>query len=42
MNFPHLQGREKLLEPLGFSPRQAEWTTPASYTHLTLPTKRIV
>ena len=27
MNFPHLQGREKLLEPLGFSPRQAEWTT---------------
>ena len=25
MNFPHLQGREKLLQPLGFTPQQAEW-----------------
>ena len=27
MKFPHLQGREKLLEPLGFTGRQAEWIT---------------
>ena len=27
MNFPHLQGREKLLEPLGFTGPQAEWIT---------------
>ena len=27
MKFPHLQGREKLLEPLGFTPQQAEWIT---------------
>lgn len=27
MNFPHMQGREKLLEPLGFTPKQAEWIT---------------
>ena len=25
MKFPHLNGREKLLEPLGFTGRQAEW-----------------
>ena len=23
----HLKGREKLLEPLGFTPQQAEWIT---------------
>ncbi len=27
MKFPHLQGREKLLEPLGFTGLQAEWIT---------------
>ena len=27
MKFPHLQGRERLLEPLGFTPQQAEWIT---------------
>ena len=27
MKFPHLQGRERLLEPLGFTGRQAEWIT---------------
>ncbi len=27
MKFPHLKGREKLLEPLGFTPQQAEWIT---------------
>jgi hypothetical protein len=27
MKFPHLKGRDKLLEPLGFSGRQAEWVT---------------
>ena len=27
MNFPHLQGREKLLEPLGFTNQEAEWIT---------------
>ena len=27
MKFPHLKGREKLLEPLGFTGRQAEWIT---------------
>ena len=27
MKFPHLQGREKLLEPLGFTSLQAEWIT---------------
>ena len=27
MNFPHLQGREQLLEPLGFTGKQAEWIT---------------
>ena len=27
MNFPHLQGREKLLEPLGFTGLEAEWIT---------------
>ena len=27
MNFPHLQGRERLLGPLGFTPQQAEWIT---------------
>ncbi len=27
MNFPHLQGREKRLEPLGFTGKQAEWIT---------------
>jgi len=25
MKFPHLKGREKLLQPLGFTPQQAEW-----------------
>ena len=25
MKFPHLQGREKLLEPLGFTPQESEW-----------------
>ena len=25
MKFPHLQGREQLLRPLGFTPQQAEW-----------------
>ena len=27
MKFPHLQGREKLLEPLGFTGHEAEWVT---------------
>ena len=27
MNFPHLQGREKLLAPLGFTGLEAEWIT---------------
>ena len=27
MKFPHLQGREKLLEPLGFTGHEAEWIT---------------
>ena len=27
MKFPHLQGRERLLEPLGFTGQQAEWIT---------------
>ena len=27
MKFPHLQGREKLLEPLGFTGLEAEWIT---------------
>ena len=27
MNFPHLQDREKLLEPLGFTPQEAAWIT---------------
>ncbi len=27
MNFPHLQGREQLLRPLGFTRKQAEWIT---------------
>jgi len=27
MKFPHLQGRERLLGPLGFTPHQAEWIT---------------
>ena len=27
MNFPHLQGREQLLRPLGFSGHEAEWIT---------------
>ena len=27
MKFPHLNGRDKLLEPLGFTGRQAEWIT---------------
>ena len=27
MNFPHLQGREKLLEPLGFTGQEAQWIT---------------
>ena len=27
MKFPHLQGREQLLKPLGFTGRQAEWIT---------------
>ena len=27
MRFPHLQGREKWLEPLGFTGKQAEWIT---------------
>ena len=28
MKFPHLKGREKLLEPLGFARQEAEWITP--------------
>ena len=27
MKFPHLKGREKRLEPLGFNRQQAEWVT---------------
>ena len=27
MKFPHLQGREKLLKPLGFTRQEAEWIT---------------
>ena len=27
MKFPHLQGREKLLEPLGFTGQEARWVT---------------
>ena len=27
VKFPHLQGREQLLRPLGFTPQQAQWIT---------------